>query len=360
MQSIELTTNQTTDVTLVPHIFIDSYMPAANGSYVKVYLYLLRCLSNPNCDISISSIADHLEDSEKDITRALTYWEKVNVLSLGRDKANQINRITVNDLRHSARTDNEMNSTILEAKSTPETDELPTPALVHKDKPTYTQAQIAELTKNEEVTWLLKIVEIYLERFLKPADIQLILYLYENIGFSVELIMYLYEYCASKNKKNPSYIEAVALSWAEEGIDTVEKAEATAIMYNSAYSAVNKAFGLNRIPGEVERRMINKWYKELGFDVDVIVEACNRTLLSIQKPDFKYTDSILENWHKNNVHHVSDITKLDAAHTKNSAKVQNQGKDNAPRPANNKFNAFPQRNYTKEDYSSMEQRLLTK
>lgn len=32
-------------VTLIENTFIDRYMPAANGEYVKVYLYLLRCAS---------------------------------------------------------------------------------------------------------------------------------------------------------------------------------------------------------------------------------------------------------------------------------------------------------------------------
>lgn len=353
MSSIELCSNHVSNVTLVSNIFIDTYMPVANGSYVKVYLYLLRCISNSECDISISSIADCLEDSEKDIIRALTYWEKVNILTLCRDKNDEINQIFLNDLNSNGKTtnlSNNLSSYESEAAITKD-------ATLHTDKPTYSPAQIEELTKNEEVKWLLKIVEVYLERFLKPVDVQLILYLYESVGFSVELIMYLYEYCVSKNKKNPSYIEAVAISWAEEGIDTVEKAEASTAIYNTNYNAVNKAFGLNRAPGNVERKFINKWLNQYGFDIDIIVEACNRTLLMVQKPDFKYADKIMENWYNNNVHHLNDVAKLDSLH-KAAPKIQ--GKEVIAKPSNNKFNAFPQRNYTKEDYSSMEQRLLTK
>jgi hypothetical protein len=40
-------------------------MPSANGSFVKVYLYLLRIMSDPSCnDVSISKIADYLEHTE--------------------------------------------------------------------------------------------------------------------------------------------------------------------------------------------------------------------------------------------------------------------------------------------------------
>ena len=30
--------------TIVPNQFIDRFMPSANGEFVKVYLYLLRCI----------------------------------------------------------------------------------------------------------------------------------------------------------------------------------------------------------------------------------------------------------------------------------------------------------------------------
>ena len=197
---------------------------------------------------------------------------------------------------------------------------------------------------------------------MKPMDLQLILYLYESVGFSAELIMYLYEYCVSKNKKNPSYIEAVALSWAEEGIDTVEKAEAATALYNSNYNAVNKAFGLNRAPGQVEKQYINKWLNKYGFSIDIIVEACNRTILQTQKPDFKYTDKILDNWHKKGAKELSQISHLDEEHQKTAASKANNKPaaiNTKPSPGN-RFNAFPQRTYTDEDYSSMEQRLLHK
>ena len=50
-------------VTVVKNAFIDQYMPQANGEFVKVYLYLLRC-ANTGRDLSLSSIADALEHTD--------------------------------------------------------------------------------------------------------------------------------------------------------------------------------------------------------------------------------------------------------------------------------------------------------
>ena len=44
--------------TNISNIFIDKYMPLANGEFVKVYIYLLKCVTNNQSDISVSSLAD--------------------------------------------------------------------------------------------------------------------------------------------------------------------------------------------------------------------------------------------------------------------------------------------------------------
>lgn len=365
MDTFTLHTNTQASTTSVSNIFIDTYMPAANGSYVKVYLYLLRCLSSASPNLSISLIADHLENTEKDVLRALAYWEKVHLISTAKNTTGTITSISLNEPQ---------TVSPISEQNTPKTSpvaateyaahsnaqvEAVIPTAPKFERPSYTATQISELTNNDEIQWLLNIIEIYMERPLKPGDVQLILFLYETVHFSVDLIMYLYEYCISKNKKNIAYIEAVALSWAEDGIDSVEKAEESAIKYNSNYSAVMKAFGLQRAPGNIERRYMNTWVDQYGFDNNIIIEACNRTILRTGKPDFKYAHKILESWHKSGVKKFADISVNDAQHSKTTAKASTLNTKTTGN-SKNKFNAFPQRNYSQEDYSSMEKRLLEK
>ena len=354
MSTISLRTNQTNDVTVISNIFIDNYMPTANGAYVKVYLYLLRCLTNQTCDLSISAIADLLDNTEKDIIRAISYWEKVRLLSVTRDHNDQITNITLQDFTGSVESYQQLAPTIQQ-----EDEENQSSTKQHNfEKPTYSKAQIEELTKDNEVKLIMGAVECYMQRPLKPMDQQLILYLYESIGFSSDLIMYLYEYCISLNKKSCSYIEAVALAWANEGINTEEKAKLYTNQYNKTYQAINKAFGLNRAPGEIEIKFINKWIYQYSMSVEIITEACNRTLLRVGKPDFNYTDRIIEKWAQSKVSSIADIKQLDEAYTKQSK--QATAKTNVPKSPTNKFNNFTQRNYTKEDFRKMEQLLLNK
>ncbi len=343
--------SEDTRTTLVPNEFIDYYMPRANGAFVKVYLYLLRCLTAPEAGFGISVIADALEETEKDILRALRYWEKEHVLSLTWGAENEIRGIKLHRLTKPGAPD--VSAPFVTAPASFTTPAAPAPAVPDK-LPDYTPAQLDAFANREDTNWLLHAAESYLERMLKPADVQLLFFLHDELHFSNELILHLYEYCVSRGKKAPSYIQKVALSWHADGIDTVEKAEERSLQFDSCYTAVNRAFALNRAPGLSERRFLNRW-SAFGFSSDLIEEACSRALLSTSHPDFKYADKILERWHDNDVHTMSDVKKLDDAHTARSAGRQASV---ASQSSSNRFNSFPQRDYSGNDLSDLEQALL--
>lgn len=358
MSDILIQAEGISDVTIIPNVFIDKFMPSANGAYVKVYLCLLRMLTGNNPRLTISSIADRLDNTEKDIIRALNYWEKEKLINITRNAENEIISVSMLDPRVVV-----SDGIISPAVNDTETDEtaasLTSPEVI-PPRQTYSADKIAALSDNEQIKYALHIIEIYLNRPLKPMDLQLIFYLYDELHFSPELIMYLYEYCVSKGKKNTSYIEAVALTWAQNGIDTEEKAREAAVMYNEHFSAVNKAFGLNRAPGQIERQYITKWVEVFGFSDEIITEACNRTLLRTQKPDFKYTDKILDTWFKKNVKSYNDILKLDEEFAKSSKAEEYSKVTPINKPSSNRFNQFPQRNYSDKDYEELEKKLLNK
>jgi len=357
--------SEDTRTTLVPNEFIDYYMPRANGSFVKVYLYLLRCLTAPEAGFGIHVIADALEETEKDIIRALRYWEREKVLSLTWGEQEELRGIKLNRLTVPAteRTAPVVVSTsAVPAANTAsafyrnEGQAVAPKATAPTTIPDYTPAQLEAFADRDDTGWVLHAAEGYLERLLKPADAQLILYLHDELGFSNELILHLYEYCVSRGKKAPSYIQKVALSWHEEGINTVEKAEERALQFDSCFTAVNRAFALNRAPGISERRYLNRW-SNFGFSSDLIEEACSRALLSTSHPDFKYADKILERWHEQNVHTMSDVQKLDDAHNKRSSAGQ---ASDTRRTAANRFNTFPQREYSGGDLTALENALLAR
>ena len=351
------------EYTLISNDFIDYYMPQAAGSYVKVYLSMLRWLTANHSECTISDIADRLDETEKDILRALKYWEKQELLQLTRDDEGNLTKISflTPKVPEKASTPvSESSAALCPATQAADTVDSTAPT-VRFEIPDYSDSQIASLTSIDEVQWIMQTLPQLLERLLKPADVQFVLYLYESVGFPADLIIYLYEYCASKNKKTHSYIESVALAWAKKGINTLEKAEAETSRYSKDCTTVLRAFGLNRSLAKVENEYIQRWFREYRFSAEIVEEACNRTILAVSKPDFKYADSILTKWHKAEVKTKNDILALDSRFAKQNTLSERKPSDtSSPAPAGNRFNAFPQRKYSAADYSLLEERLLKK
>ena len=153
--------------------------------------------------------------------------------------------------------------------------------------------------------------------------------------------------------KSMHYIQKVALSWADSGIETVAQAKEQSMSYNRHCFAVLNAFGIkNRGPAASELTYIRKWAEEYGFSTDIIQEACRRTISATHQPSFEYADTILTKWHGQNIRHLADIASLDEAFQKEKASHRASARaKTAPRNLNN----FERRNY---DMDSLEEQLL--
>lgn len=376
MASILLTSQTPASFTVVSNVFIDDYMPYAHGDYVKIYLYLLRCLGEEKKDISISSLADRFENTEKDILRAIHYWEQKKLLILSYDQKNTITGISFSipsDPKIPEET-SPLLETIPQEMPVPKNEkneqptEITTPTI--NKRPIYTAEQIACIKEDPEVILLLEQIEHTLQKLLKPSDIQLILYLYEGLGFSTQLILYLYEYCISMNKAHINYIEQVAINWSRDNIRTVEQAELTTKQYKQYqkdYAAIAKALGFPRSLAQAECAFAKKWLEEWNFPIEMVLDACKRTILQTQSANFIYINSILASWHDAGIHTLEQAKQADDIFNKTSAKKikqqQNiQASNSRTQPiyqrAKNRFTSFEQHHYSKEDMELIERALL--
>ena len=350
MTAITLHSDSQTSATSVSNIFIDEYMTDANGEFVKIYLYLLRQLNAPDAAFSISAMADKFEHTEKDIKRALSYWERMHLLRLEYDAKDNLTGVCfLNTV--SRKNSDEKTAAGKSAAVAGITSDSSAPAA--PEQKTYSAEEISMFRRQDAVAELLFIAERYLGRMLTASDMNNILYWYDELGFSADLIEYLIEYCVSKGHTSIHYIQKVALAWADSSITTVEQAKQVSGAHSQIYFAVMKSLGItgrSLVPSETA--YIEKWRTEYGFSQDVIAAACERTIQTIHQPKFEYIDSILSNWKKNRVVSLDDIQKLDEAHQK---KKKDTVSTAAPAPSKNKFNNFDQRSY---DYEQLEKMLL--
>lgn len=373
-----------TEATAVSNIFIDEYMKDANDAQLKVYLYLIRMM-NANLPTSVSDIADKFNHTEKDVLRALKYWEKKRLLSLEYDESNSLIGIHLLDLnkpKDLGRMANPagqkplapvvalMSSTSVPdfpySASEPEAsnpgfpDSMTEPAASASGekqrenspyaKPSYTLDQIKAFKSNEETSQLLFIIEQYIGKPLSAAEIRTVFFIQDKLGFSMDLTDYLIQYCVERGKKDFRYIEKVAVSWAQAHVSTPKEAERFAYKYDKTVYSIMNALGKTSAPTKKEVDYINRWTKDFGYEMDIIDAACERTVLSTDKHRFEYADRILTCWFQSNVHHKSDIAKADENFRRSKAAAQPK------MSASNKFNQFRQNNY---DFDALEKELLS-
>ena len=338
MKKLTLKNCRQENALLLDYEFIDHYMPEANGEYVKVYLLLLRCQASPNRELTISGIADILDDTEKDVIRALKYWKKQGLLDY------EITEEAVS--------------------SAPRADAQAPEATNVQEQAAPSPENVTRFRNRKELKELLFVAEQYLGKTLSTTDMKTITYFYDELGMSTDLIEYLIEYCVENGHKSMHYIQKVALSWADRKIRTPEEAKQSAAFYSKSCYGVLKAFGITgRSPAASELAYIQRWSGEYGFSDELILEACNRTMNSIHQPSFDYAESILKSWLEGGAKNRKDVEALDLAYQKEKLerKEKRQGRSasssaETPKPARNRFNNFEGRTY--EDMEDLTRRLI--
>ncbi len=161
---------------------------------------------------------------------------------------------------------------------------------------------------------------------------------------SEDLIEFLLEYCITKGHKSARYIEKVAQAWHSKGISSVEQARSEIQLYNKDYFEIFRALGIrSHMPTDAEIRYMDSWLKDLDMSMDVIREACARTVLKTSKAQFSYADSILRSWHESGVHTLADVRRLDELHAEKKASGGSTLPSAASGPSSNRFNNFQSR-----------------
>ncbi len=260
--------------TAVENIFIGEYMTSAPADYVKVYLFALMH-AEASYYIDNEKIAKQLFLEIEDVLKAWTYWEQMGVVK-------KINKNRDNKFDYTVEFVDQ--KTLLYGKS---------------------EDNVENIEKNDLIDNSLKLIYDKVEkitgRLLTGKEPLSILSWIEDFGATEDIIIGAYEYCKkSKNKDDVSYIEKVVKKWSDKGLHSKEELEQYLEEMDQRYyqyKRIMKFLGFNRNVTEAEKNIIDKWFDEMGFTIDKVLEACNKTS-GISNPNINYINKILENWWK--------------------------------------------------------------
>ena len=175
------------------------------------------------------------------------------------------------------------------------------------------------------------------------------------LGLPVEVVIMLLRFAAGQGKMGKRYIEAVAIDWADKGIDTYESAEEYIREIELRLSNEGKIRGIlgiyDRALSQTEKKYIKIWTVEKNIPVELVAEAYDRTVAATGKLSWAYMNKIILSWVDEGIKTVSEVEEKEALFKLKASpsKVKSGGKKS-------KFNNYEDTN--KPDYSNFAEQIL--
>ena len=278
----------------VENIFLNEYMPAAPGEYVKVYLFGLM-YAQQNEEMTHQTLARQLRISEEDVDRAWTYWSEMGVV---RKHSHGVPGILNYDIEFRS----------LRGQMYGHQQEETPAAEGFAGK---SEAGESASLANPDLKMMLSNIERLTGKVLSAKEMQEVYSWIQDFGASPEVITSAVEYCMEKGKTKINYISSVVADWSGRGFRTAEDVKEHLKGVDARYAEYKRilqSLGMNRGATEAEKKLIDTWLDDMNFNMERILDACARTV-SISNPNLRYVNKILENWQQEANREGRDVNK---------------------------------------------------
>ena len=273
----------TTDNKFIPisTAFVKDKLPQANPTFVKVYIYLLM-LANENKCVDFAAISETLGLLESDLMYAIRYWEEQGVIFKNGDSFS-------------------FSKSDFAAHEAPKED-------LQVRKSVENLAAIIE--GNKSLSDMFMLSQEILGKTITEKEMETIYWFYSDLNMTPEIILLLLEYCVSKGKNRMSYIEKVAISWNEMGLNTSESValyikneeQKTGFLYS-----IRKLMGIaDRSLSQIEEKYLTKWHEDLKMSEEMIALAYEYCIIQTAKLSFPYMDKIITRWSKEGISTITE------------------------------------------------------
>ena len=190
------------------------------------------------------------------------------------------------------------------------------------ERPAYTEHDvISAMDTDKDFRDIYGEVQRILGRALSTEELKIVLGFERYLGLSPDVICVLITYCKERARekgslRNPSLrtIEKEAYAWAEQGIDTMEEAAAfiqRQSLRNSQMGQLRRTLQIyDRQLTATEEKYARQWL-EMGFAMDAIAIAYDRTCVNTGNMSWSYMNRILTRWHEAGIHTAEQVKNKD-------------------------------------------------
>lgn len=340
--------------TSIENIFINDFMPMANGTYVKVYLMGYKMAR----DASLSAIADNISISKhlnlplEDILAAWDFWEKKKI-------------IVKHSNKETLTTPNNYDIEFLSLRQL-YLDNNYAPKSIEPEPSKPSTGDLIDAVKNAEIRDMFYNADQIMRRQLTPNERTEILSWVFEFNFAPELIIKAFLYSVEhKNVKNVNYVGAVLRGWYDQGILSPEEAEEYMKSSGKAYAAYRKIYRVlgysNRTVTSGDREIIDRWIDRDQLDIEFLCEVIKEATKRTSNANMNYMDTVVRNLTENKIDTVEKYRafiaeRASAKASTPDAQADVKGKTPGKSGSKNRFHEFEPKG---EDYSPEDlERLL--
>lgn len=290
----------------VPSSIVDKYIKLAGANSMKLLLYLLRHGGEEFSENKLKTDLGFTESGE--LEDAALFWIQRGIIRYSNEEKGWLAASGAVEKQTSA--EPPMSSNVLPAESPvyiqQTIEDIPDVKPTERISPANVDSReiAARINNDPEIQMLFAEAEKIYARPLRPRDNQTIIALVDHYGLPSGVALMLLSYCFKAQKTSPNYIQSAAAGWAQDGIDTIEKADAKIRFLerrNDLEQRLRDAMEMTSGLTPQQKKYLAVWTDEWKFSEEMILLACTKTVDQIGKWKASYTNKILENWKRDGI-----------------------------------------------------------
>ncbi len=181
-----------------------------------------------------------------------------------------------------------------------------------EDAPSYTSDEIKKVFKEHaELALLLNACQNTVGKVFNSVEANTVLVMRDYLCLEPEYILALMAYCKEKGKTSLKYMERMAYTLTDKGIDSYAALEdylRRKDKFESSEEFLRRMFGIgDRALTAKEHSAFTSWSIDWELDTELIRKAYEMTVNAIGKPSVPYANKILEKWHSAGYEKPEDV-----------------------------------------------------
>lgn len=300
----------------IENIFINDFMPMANGTFVKVYLLGYKFAADA-MNVDNHSIAKHLNISLEDVLNAWDFWAGKGIIKIHNNSEERgdydVEFLSLRQLY----IENNFSTKKTQVSS--------------EQRYTRNQDVLLEMQSHDFIREMFRDLNEIVHRELQPPEKLKILNIIERYNMDPKVIIQAFRYSVEKkNNKNINYISAILRNWYDEGIVTFKDLEKHFNKNSERYQFYKKVYKTlgysNSLISAGDKEVIDKWLDHYQLDKDFIIEILIEASKKTNNINMNYMDHFVTTAYDDG---LKDVSTFKAGHQKQSKDKQSTKKKNA-------------------------------